>query len=107
FIGSHWFFARTGPKTIARMNPTTATAPAIMPIKPQETATFGPFPFATFGFTLTAPLGEAVNAVLHAGHFTFLPTSSSFTLSRFPHESQTTKIAMAEFSNFHFKYLRV
>jgi len=52
-----------------------------------------------FGFTLIAALGDAVKGVLQAGHFTFLPTSSSFTLSRFPHESHTTEIAMAEFSD--------
>src|SRR4051812_10877878 len=87
------------------MNPTTATAKAIMEIKPQEMATLGPFSRTVFGFTFTAPLGEAVKGVLQAGHLTFLPTSSSLTLSRFPQLSHTTRMAMVEFSECHFEII--
>jgi hypothetical protein len=39
-----------------------------------------------------------VKADLHAGHLTFLPTSSSLTLSRLPQLLHTTEIAMLMFS---------
>src|SRR5436190_385443 len=97
-MGSHWFLARTGPKTQARTSPTTMSAPAIIETNPQEMETFACLPFSIF-LTLIAPLGEAVKGVLQPGHLTFLPTSSSFTLSRFPQLSQTTEIAMVIFSD--------
>src|SRR5436190_21083983 len=97
-MGSHWFLARTGPKIQASTSPTTMTAPAIIETNPQEMETLAALPFSIF-LTLIAPLGEAVKGVLQAGHLTFLPTSSSLTLSRLPQLSHTTEMAMVIFSD--------
>src|SRR5438445_7032578 len=99
-IGSQSFFARTGPKTIATIIPTIATPSAIIETKPQEIETLAPFSLGPLGFIRIAPLGDAVNVVLQPGHLTFLPTSSSRTLSLLPQELHTTEIAMVQVSAF-------